>query len=125
VNIHEVPSLPTYTVGRVALLGDAAHAMSPDRGQGAAQSIEDAVVLAAELARTPDAPEALRTQSTAHNARRTGQQMIGGSTAMTLLTNGILRVFPSSTWNRVLPRAMAPLWAWEPPNLSGRTARTK
>ncbi|MEU8195352.1 hypothetical protein AB0C10_16375 [Microbispora amethystogenes] len=28
----------------------AAHAMSPDRGQGAGQSIEDAVVLAAALA---------------------------------------------------------------------------
>jgi 2-polyprenyl-6-methoxyphenol hydroxylase-like FAD-dependent oxidoreductase len=31
---------------RVAILGDAAHAMTPHLGQGACQAIEDAVVLA-------------------------------------------------------------------------------
>jgi 2-polyprenyl-6-methoxyphenol hydroxylase-like FAD-dependent oxidoreductase len=36
--------------GRVLLIGDAAHATSPHVGQGAAQAIEDAVVLAEELA---------------------------------------------------------------------------
>jgi 2-polyprenyl-6-methoxyphenol hydroxylase-like FAD-dependent oxidoreductase len=35
--------------GRVALIGDAAHAITPHLGQGAAQAVEDAVVLAAEL----------------------------------------------------------------------------
>jgi 2-polyprenyl-6-methoxyphenol hydroxylase-like FAD-dependent oxidoreductase len=38
--------LPAYHCGRVALLGDAAHAMTPHLGQGACQAIEDAVVLA-------------------------------------------------------------------------------
>jgi 2-polyprenyl-6-methoxyphenol hydroxylase-like FAD-dependent oxidoreductase len=38
--------LPAYQRGRVALLGDAAHAMTPHLGQGACQAIEDAVVLA-------------------------------------------------------------------------------
>src|SRR5262249_4179137 len=42
-----LPPLPRFTAGRVALLGDAAHAMTPDLGQGACQAIEDAVVLAA------------------------------------------------------------------------------
>src|SRR5262249_38772507 len=36
--------------GRVVLVGDAAHATSPHAGQGAAQAIEDAVVLGEELA---------------------------------------------------------------------------
>jgi 2-polyprenyl-6-methoxyphenol hydroxylase-like FAD-dependent oxidoreductase len=36
--------------GRVLLIGDAAHATSPHAGQGAAQAIEDAVVLGEELA---------------------------------------------------------------------------
>jgi 2-heptyl-3-hydroxy-4(1H)-quinolone synthase len=35
---------------RVALLGDAAHAMTPNIGQGAGMAMEDAAVLAAELA---------------------------------------------------------------------------
>ncbi|MEU3166924.1 FAD-dependent oxidoreductase [Streptosporangium sp. NPDC006930] len=38
--------LPAMHRGRVALLGDAAHAMTPNLGQGACQAIEDAVVLA-------------------------------------------------------------------------------
>ncbi|GAA4935842.1 FAD-dependent monooxygenase [Streptomyces coeruleoprunus] len=38
--------LPAYHRGRTALLGDAAHAMTPTLGQGGNQAIEDAVVLA-------------------------------------------------------------------------------
>ncbi|MFE0044936.1 FAD-dependent monooxygenase [Streptomyces albireticuli] len=38
--------LPAYHHGRVALLGDAAHSMTPNLGQGACQAVEDAVVLA-------------------------------------------------------------------------------
>jgi 2-polyprenyl-6-methoxyphenol hydroxylase-like FAD-dependent oxidoreductase len=36
--------------GRIVLIGDAAHATTPHLGQGAAQAIEDAVVLAEEIA---------------------------------------------------------------------------
>jgi salicylate hydroxylase len=46
------PPLGRWTKGRVTLLGDAAHAMAPHHGQGANQSIEDAVVLAACLGDT-------------------------------------------------------------------------
>jgi 2-polyprenyl-6-methoxyphenol hydroxylase-like FAD-dependent oxidoreductase len=41
--------LPTWTRGKVALLGDAAHAMEPNLGQGAAQAIEDAEALLVAL----------------------------------------------------------------------------
>ncbi|HEY0700235.1 MAG TPA: FAD-dependent oxidoreductase, partial [Micromonospora sp.] len=42
---HLATPLPGYVRGGVALLGDAAHAMTPYLGQGAGQAIEDAVVL--------------------------------------------------------------------------------
>ncbi|MGW6737242.1 FAD-dependent monooxygenase [Streptomyces sp. NPDC055013] len=43
---HIAEALPAYHRGRVALVGDAAHAMPPMLGQGGNQAIEDAVVLA-------------------------------------------------------------------------------
>ncbi|NUL46507.1 NAD(P)-binding protein [Cellulosimicrobium funkei] len=53
--------LTAWTSGRLALLGDAAHAMLPHLGQGGSQTIEDAFALAAALEGVPavDAPAAL------------------------------------------------------------------
>jgi 2-polyprenyl-6-methoxyphenol hydroxylase-like FAD-dependent oxidoreductase len=45
--------------GSVVLIGDAAHATSPHVGQGAAMAMEDAIVLAEELARGDSVSEAL------------------------------------------------------------------
>ena len=47
-----------WTGGRVALIGDAAHAMAPSAAQGGAQAIEDAWVLAAALSDEDSTPEA-------------------------------------------------------------------
>lgn len=49
-----------WSQGRVTLLGDAAHAMTPHLGQGACQAIEDAVVLARCLVDADDVAAALR-----------------------------------------------------------------
>ena len=56
--LYDREPLPDWRIGRVVLLGDAAHPMMPFYAQGAAQSIEDAYVLAGCLAATPDAPAA-------------------------------------------------------------------
>jgi FAD-dependent urate hydroxylase len=47
--IHAVPHLPVWHRDRMMVIGDAAHAPSPTSGQGAALSIEDAVMLAKSL----------------------------------------------------------------------------
>ena len=44
--VEAVPALSSFVKERVALLGDAAHAMTPNLGQGACMAIEDAAVLA-------------------------------------------------------------------------------
>ena len=48
------PPLTHWSKGRVTLLGDAAHATVPHHGQGANQSIEDAIVLADLLSGSRD-----------------------------------------------------------------------
>jgi len=48
-DIYDRPPLSTWSRGRVTLLGDAAHPMTPNLGQGACQAIEDAVALAEQL----------------------------------------------------------------------------
>jgi salicylate hydroxylase len=60
--LYDREPLETWTNGRLALLGDAAHPMLPHLGQGANQSIEDAFALAAVLkdAAAADVPAALR-----------------------------------------------------------------
>ncbi|PRZ09644.1 2-polyprenyl-6-methoxyphenol hydroxylase-like FAD-dependent oxidoreductase [Isoptericola sp. CG 20/1183] len=64
--------LPRYDVGRVAFVGDAAHAMTPNLGQGGAQAIEDAVVLAATVdAAGPDRVEAALASYTDQRRDRT------------------------------------------------------
>jgi 2-polyprenyl-6-methoxyphenol hydroxylase-like FAD-dependent oxidoreductase len=45
-DIYDLAPLARWSVGRVTLLGDAAHATTPTLGQGACQALEDAVVLA-------------------------------------------------------------------------------
>ncbi|MFD8981695.1 FAD-dependent monooxygenase [Streptomyces sp. NPDC059564] len=76
--------LPRLHDGRIAWIGDAAHAMTPNLGQGGCQAVEDAVVLAHLLERVDraGAPAALaaytrarlsRTDALRVRARRAGR----------------------------------------------------
>lgn len=58
-DLHHLSPLPRYFGGTIALLGDAAHAMTPDLGQGACQALIDGVVLADCLSSIPDIGSAL------------------------------------------------------------------
>jgi len=53
-DLYDFPPLDRWWQGKATLLGDAAHAMTPNLGQGGAQAIEDAYVLAEQLAAHKD-----------------------------------------------------------------------
>lgn len=67
--LTDIAALPHWTTGRLALLGDAAHAALPHQGQGACQAVEDAWVLAQALAAGLPPPTALRGYERRRRAR--------------------------------------------------------
>ncbi|MFB7241925.1 FAD-dependent monooxygenase [Streptomyces populi] len=82
--VHEVPPLETWHRGSAAVLGDAAHAVAPHLGAGAALGMEDAYELALALHEHPTAPQAFtvfeesrrdRVAAMAKQARQTGAVM--------------------------------------------------
>lgn len=115
--------LPAYHHGRVAILGDAAHAMTPHLGQGACQAIEDAIVLAsvAVPGTTPDlaaytAARLPRTQKVVRDSYRA--MRLSGLTSRPAIA---LRNAGVSLAGRLGPglmlRQLAPIATWTPPPL--------
>lgn len=119
-DIADREPISRYTRGRVALLGDAAHPMTPNLGQGGCQAIEDAVVLAAELSNAPsvasaldryDAARVARANGVVEQARRLGAVGQWSNPLATAIRDTLMRLVPSSTSERRI-RA---LWEFTPP----------
>ena len=71
------PPMPEWSRGAVTLLGDACHPMLPFGAQGAAQAIEDALLLARCLADgRGDLPSALARYESTRRSRTTRVQAI-------------------------------------------------
>jgi len=111
---------PSFVRGRVALLGDAAHAMLPTLGQGGCLALEDAVVLSDALARHGDVPTALTAYD--RDRRPRNEQMSASSDQMAKITQlrnplvlplrGLaIRLTPPAVAARTLVRATT----WHPP----------
>ncbi|MGW6933048.1 FAD-dependent monooxygenase [Lentzea sp. NPDC054927] len=113
-DIYQLPLLPTFVSGRVALLGDAAHAMTPYLGQGACMALEDAVTLASvdgDLTRY-DALRRPRTQAVWKGSRMAGRFGIEVRSPIGLaLRNLAFRALPGS----VAVRGMTRFSSWEVP----------
>ncbi|TRM10558.1 monooxygenase [Lentibacillus cibarius] len=65
-DIYDMQPLDSFVYGRVCLLGDAAHATTPNMGQGAGQAIEDAY----ELMRAIDEETSLARALSRYDAKR-------------------------------------------------------
>jgi len=59
-DLFDFKPISHWTDGKLALIGDAAHATTPNLGQGACQAIEDAFVIADELSRNAEVGEAFK-----------------------------------------------------------------
>ncbi|MFI7048003.1 FAD-dependent oxidoreductase [Streptosporangium sandarakinum] len=108
--------LPSFAVGRIALLGDAAHAMPPDLGQGASQAFEDAAALTRHLAGARPADAARRLLRYDAERRPAANRMMRAASRQSRLTSqtgaaawlrdALLRAVPS----RLATRRLAALW---------------
>jgi 2-polyprenyl-6-methoxyphenol hydroxylase-like FAD-dependent oxidoreductase len=121
-DIYDLDPLPTYVNGGVALLGDAAHAMCPDLGQGAGQAMEDAVVLAASLQAETDMASALRRYDIERRPRSQGiardaRKRATISTSTRKSTYSAMRLAMRLMPPAIAARASARVWNWSPPHL--------
>ncbi len=121
--------LPAFHRGRVALLGDAAHPMTPNLGQGACQALEDAVVIARLAAGAePDAVSAMLARYTALRVARTTDVVRWSRRAATMTTwtspsavafrNTVARLTGRLAPGAAL-RGLAAIYDWSPPSASG------
>jgi 2-polyprenyl-6-methoxyphenol hydroxylase-like FAD-dependent oxidoreductase len=119
-DIYDLPDLPTFVRGRVVLLGDAAHAMTPNLGQGACQALEDAATLAAVV----DDPDGLarydqlrrpRTQSIVARSRQMGAVGQWSAKPAVLARDLLLPLVPAG----MAMRSLGSIFDWAPPEPTG------
>ena len=102
-DLYDRRPLSQWTTGRVALLGDAAHPMLPNLGQGACQAIEDAVALGhassqgsiLDTLRDYEAERVGRAGSIATRSRRMNRVALIGNPWLARTRDFIMRATPT------------------------------
>jgi 2-polyprenyl-6-methoxyphenol hydroxylase-like FAD-dependent oxidoreductase len=117
-DIFDRDPISTWGRRRVTLLGDAAHPMTPDLGQGACQAIEDAMELARSLVSAPnqiaglrdyEARRIARTTSIVLGSRRMGRIGQVNSPLLCRIRDMVLKLTPRV----VTLRSIAPIIGYE------------
>jgi 2-polyprenyl-6-methoxyphenol hydroxylase-like FAD-dependent oxidoreductase len=104
--------LKKWTDGKVALIGDAAHATTPNLGQGACQAIEDAYVIAQQLSINHEVEisfkyfEDKRIKKATYITNTSWQfgQITNTSGLLKSILMGVLRMTPNSLNNKLLDK---------------------
>ncbi|MFE2041170.1 FAD-dependent monooxygenase [Streptomyces sp. NPDC059477] len=120
---HLAEPLPAYHRGRAALLGDAAHAMPPNLGQGGNQAIEDAIVLAhhhTDLA-AYSAARLPRTTRIARQAVRVARLNLTANRAAIVVRNTAVAAL-SKAGPTLFLKGFDGIADWHPPRESHRRA---
>jgi 2-polyprenyl-6-methoxyphenol hydroxylase-like FAD-dependent oxidoreductase len=105
-DMYDRPPARYWSRGRVTLVGDAAHPMTPNQAQGACQALEDAVALGESVKRAPDLSEALALYER-RRLRRANRvvTMSRQATRGVQIENSVLCAI-RDTATRLLPRAL-------------------
>jgi 2-polyprenyl-6-methoxyphenol hydroxylase-like FAD-dependent oxidoreductase len=108
-DINDMAPLAKYAFGNKLLIGDAAHACTPNMGQGACQAIEDAVTLAKALAKRPSVERTFsaferkrlaRTHYIIKQSRKIGRMAQMQNPLKATLRDIFLRLAPKSLQSR-------------------------
>ncbi|TPG17250.1 FAD-dependent oxidoreductase [Pedococcus bigeumensis] len=91
-NTYDLPHVPVWHRGRLAILGDALHAPSPSSGQGASMALEDAVVMAASLRDSDSEAGAFAAFESARRARVERIVAVGARSSSSKIPGRIGRV---------------------------------
>jgi 2-polyprenyl-6-methoxyphenol hydroxylase-like FAD-dependent oxidoreductase len=112
--LSDLEPVSNFAFGRMALSGDAAHATTPNLGQGACQAMEDALVLAQCLSEDPS-PAGIRKYSMLRVPRTTkivslswrmGKLAESQSPVLSSLRNFALRMIPASMAEKQLKQVV-------------------
>lgn len=102
-DIIDLKPIGKFAFEHIVLIGDAAHATTPNMGQGACQAIEDAVILAEELGKNADPAAAFeafekrrlaRTHFIVNNSWRLGKIAQLSQPWLVVLRNALFRLVP-------------------------------